>query len=852
MSPRWLNRMSRAAAICVWSLILPGPHFSQAKPNPEEAVRNILERHCLACHGSAQMSGLNLRAKETMLKGGKRGPAIVPGNAEGSLLYQAITRAGDLKMPPGNEPLTASDIEIIRQWINAGSPWEQHKPVVSQPEWWAFRPPSRPAVPKVENESWVRNPIDAFVLSKLEEKKLKPGAPADRRTLIRRAHFDLLGLPPCPEEVEEFVRDTAPDSYERLIDRLLMSPRYGERWGRHWLDVARYADTGGFETDIYFPNAWRYRDYVIKSFNEDKPFDRFVQEQVAGDELWPDNLDLAGSFDVPPEKLAHLEARLGTGFYTIGPVYHEAALNGEQLRHEWLGDAVDATGEAFLGLTLGCARCHDHKFDPLSQRDYYSMAALFAGSEEREIPVVPKFDVFSFKSGYPEVLRVEDYQAAIQRLDKKARERAIEAVKARFPIEVGQAYELPDELRSPEQKRLAMRLEMALTEEGLRQNAAGKKLEPPFTLEEKAERERLIYELGKAALGASLSYPAATVLGHAEVVPEVHIAVRGNFRQKGERVTPGFPAVLGGGNHVNGNGAARRKALALWLMQPEHPLTARVMVNRIWQGHFGRGIVGTPNDFGRQGEAPTHPELLDWLAVEFRERGWSIKSMHRLIMLSSTYRMSSASDASNEQIDPQNRFLWRMNRRRLEAETLRDSVLSVAGTLNLEMGGKPVIPPLSQEEQGGLWSKDQWPVSLDPRQHNRRSIYLYVKRSFPYPMFATFDMPDTSASCPRRETTTVAPQALAMLNSDFIVSQATHFAARLRGEYGDSPDQWIDEAWKLAFGRLPVPLEKDKALQFLSQNPQVEGDAAIEPAASTRLIEFCIVVFNMNEFMYVD
>jgi Protein of unknown function (DUF1553)/Protein of unknown function (DUF1549)/Planctomycete cytochrome C len=847
----------RAVAMCALSHVISSPLFSQTKTNPEEAFRKILEERCLACHGSAQMSGLDLRLRETMLKGGKRGPALVPGDARKSLIYQVVTGTGELKMPLGKEALAAADIEAIRAWIEAGAPWAQASSAVSQPSWWAFRTPTRPELPNVKREDWVRNPIDAFILSKLEEKKLSPAPPADRRTFIRRVYFDLLGLPPCPEEVEEFLSDNSPDSHERLINRLLASPRYGERWGRHWLDVARYADTGGFETDIYFPNAWRYRDYVIKSFNDDKSFDRFIQEQIAGDELWPDNLDLAGSFDVPPEKLAHLEARIGTGFYTIGPVYHEAALNGEQLRHEWLGDAVDATGEAFLGLTLGCARCHDHKFDPLSQRDYYRMMALFAGSEEREIPVVPKFDVFSFKSGYPELLRVEEYQAAIQRLDKKARERAIDAVKARFPVEVVQAYDLSEDLRSAEQKRLAMKLEIALTEEGLRQNAAGKKLEPPFTAEEKSERERLIYELGKATLGASVGYPTATVLGRSDVVPDVHIAIRGEFRQKGERVAPGFPAILAGESQFDQSGDAsplqRRKALALWLTRSDHPLTARVIVNRIWQGHFGRGIVGTPNDFGRQGEAPTHPELLDWLAVEFRERRWSIKSMHRLVMLSNTYLMSSASDAANEKIDPENRFFWRMNRRRLEAETLRDSVLSVAGSLNLQMGGRPVIPPLSKEEQSGLWSSDQWPVSLDPKQHDRRSVYVYVKRSFPYPMFATFDMPDTSVSCPRREATTVAPQALAMLNSDFIVAQAGRLATLLQDEYGPSSADWIDAAWKRAFSRLPAPAEKEKAMEFLAGGPGTgEGNAVAKSHETSRLAELCLVLFNMNEFMYVD
>jgi hypothetical protein len=798
-----------------------------------------------------------------MLRGGKRGPAIVPGNADRSLLYQFVNGTGELKMPPG-KVLAASDLESVRAWINAGASWEERAIPLTQSSWWAFQKLKHPTVPtppaRPGKEGWVRNPIDAFILSKLEGKKLIPAPPADRRTLIRRAYFDLHGLPPSPEEVEKFVNDAAPDSYAKLIDHLLDSPRYGERWGRHWLDVVRYADTGGSETDIYFPNAWRYRDYVIKSFNDDKPFDRFVQEQIAGDELWPDNLDLAGSFDVPPEKLTHLEARIGTGLYTVGPVYHEAALNGEQLRYEWLTDAVDTTGEAFLGLTMGCARCHDHKFDPLSQRDYFGMMAIFAGSEEKEIPVVPRFDIFSFKSGYPELLRMEDYQSAIQRLEKKTRERAINGVKARFPREVSEAYAVPEDKRSTEQKQLAMKLEEALTLEGPRQNAVGKMLDPPYTSEEKAERERLVHELGKAALKASTGYPTATVLGHSDVVPDVYVAIRGELRHRGEKVAPGLPSVFLGRDVDERTRSAstsqRRKALALWLTQPDHPLTSRVMTNRIWQWHFGRGIVGTPNDFGRQGEPPSHPELLDWLALEFVKRGWSIKSMHRLIMLSNAYQMSSQFDGSNEQTDAQNRYLWRMNRRRLEAEALRDSILSVAGNLNLKMGGRPVMPPLSQEERSALWSSDQWPVSLDPEEHNRRSVYLYVKRSFPYPMFATFDMPDTSVSCPRREATTVAPQALAMLNSDFMMVQAQQLAVRLQKECGEVPERWINTGWQVAFGRLPSQSEKEKALQFLSKRSK-DNEAATtaessQPSKSLGLVELCLVLFNMNEFMYGD
>ena len=754
-----------------------------------DAALAVLEKRCLACHGQAQTSGLDLRSPESAKKGGKRGPALVPGRTAESLLMRAVMREGDLKMPPGG-PLPADEIAVLRAWVDAGAPWP--KTGTGEPEWWSFQKVVRPPAPG-------GNPIDGFILRGLAERKLKPLPAADKRTLIRRAYVDLHGLPPEPAEVDAFVKNDAPDAYEKLIDRLLASPRYGERWGRHWLDVVRYADTGGFETDMYYANAWRYRDYVIQSFNDDKPYDRFVQEQIAGDEIWPDNIELNGSYDIPAEKRKHLEARIGTTLYTIGPTYHEAALNGEQLRYEWMTDAVDTTSSAFLGLTVACARCHDHKFDAISQRDYHRMMAIFAASEEREIPVVSKMEQFGFKSGYPRTLQVEEYKAAIQRIDQKATRRA----------------------KDEKETKLA--------------DATGKEVALKYTPEEKDERDRLIFELGKAALQARFSMQSATVLAHAEVVHDVRMTVRGDFHGTGDKVGPGFPKVLGGATDIADTD--RRKALALWLASPEHPLTARVMVNRVWAWHFGRGIVATPSDFGRQGERPSHPELLDWLASEFVRQGWSLKKLHRAIMLSDVYRRTSASDAQNAKLDADNRYLWRMNRQRMDAETLRDAVLAVSGSLNLKMGGRAVIPPLTAEEKTGMWALNQWPVALDKAEHNRRSVYLYVKRSFPYPMFQIFDVPDSSGSCPRRDTTTVAPQALALLNSEFMLDQARRLAERVEKESAGGADLQIDAAWRLVLGRAPAASEKERAQRFLTDSP---------------LRELCLVLLNMNEFLYVD
>jgi hypothetical protein len=609
--------------------------------------------------------------------------------------------------------------------------------------------------------------------------------------LIRRAYFDLHGLPPAPEDVERFVNDPAPDAYEKLVDSLLASPRYGERWGRHWLDVVRYADTGGFETDVYFMNAWRYRDYVIDSFTTDKPYDQFVQEQIAADELWPDNLDLDGSYDLPKQKQINLQKRIGTGLYTIGALAAEYTFFGDQFRAEWQADAVDTTGSAFLGLTLACARCHDHKFDPISQQDYYRTAAIFAGSEDREIPVVSQMGIYEYTRYVTRLLIADQLKDKLNRMSGGGKKSKIDA--------------------------------------------------PSYTPAEKDQRESLLRQIGEAYAKAPVRYATANVLVHTEQVPDTHILVRGDFKQKGPRVEPGFLSAFGGGTVSEPSERPfvpqRRKALALWMTSKGQDLLARVMVNRIWQGHFGRGIVATANDLGRQGDRPSHPELLDWLAGQFIEKGWSMKSMHRLIMLSSAYRLSSAPDAANAKIDAENHYFWRMNRRRLEAEALRDAVLATAGSLNLKAGGPPIATPLTSEEREGMRDPSQWPVSSDPADFTRRSVYLYVKRSFRLPMFETFDAPDASASCARRESSTVAPQALALMNSEFMAEQAGRFAARLKARYGEAPEPLVDAGWRTAFGRAPSQEEKSKAMVFLDKSS---------------LSRLCLLWFNMSEFLYVD
>jgi hypothetical protein len=770
----------------------------------EKSARKILDTKCVVCHGQTRMSDLDLREAKTALAGGKRGAAIVPGKAEESLLFKAVKRDGELQMPPGKTSLTAAEINTLRDWIQAGARWDSGaKAADAGPSWWSFKKVVRPAVPSVKSTAAVKNPIDAFILAKLEQKGLRPAPAADRLTLVRRAYFDLHGLPPTPEQVDQFVNDKAPDAYEKLIDRLLASPRYGERWGRYWLDLVRYADTSGFETDHFFTTAWRYRDYVISSFNSDKPYTTFVQEQIAADEIWPMNMDLEGTSTLPKEKVANVNRRIGTSLFTVGSFPIEFTYYGDQFRAEWQADAVDTVGAAFLGLTVGCARCHDHKFDPISHRDYYSMTAIFAGSVEREVPLVSLFDVQTNTRGTPLL-------ATAQALKQMARGGG----RGRRPAadEADQATE--GETPAPRQRGAAMT----------------------------PERAALLQRLGEAYLAAPERYPTANVLAHEEIVPETHILIKGDFKNKGAKVEPGFISALNKGPAIEEPKGVlfvprRRKALAEWLTAPDQPLLGRVMVNRIWQGHFGVGIVKTANDFGRQGEPPTHPELLDWLASEFADRGWSVKQMHKLIMLSNTYQSASVGDPDTLQKDPENLYLSRMNRRRLDSDSIRDTMLAVSGTLNLKMGGMGIIPPLTKEEILAARMPNLWPPHPDPAEHNRRSIYLQMKRSLTLPMLQIFDAPDTATSCPQRETSTVAPQALALMNSEFSQAQAHHFAARIKKQAGDDPVAIVNTGWRLAFGRNPSEQESKTAVEYLGRNS---------------LARLCLLMFNMSELIYVD
>lgn len=749
--------------------------------------------------------------------GGERGPAMVPGNADESLLVKAVRRTDPhLKMPP-DKSLSATEITALEMWIADGAPDPREssdapktREKADPKTFWSFQPVRDPTAPTASNPEWIRNPIDAFILATLDAQGLFPAPRADPRTLVRRAYFDLIGLPPAPEQVDAFVNDPSPEAWSKLIDELLASPHYGERWGRHWLDVARYADSGGFETDIYYENSWRYRDYVVKSFNDDKPYDVFVLEQIAGDELWPGNIDQDGQYKVADDKVRRQEARIGTGFYTLSPQIHESNMSGGKIRYETFTDWVDTTGAAFMGLTMSCARCHDHKFDPLTQQDYFGLQAIFAGSKQVREFVVPPMSVADYHQHYPRVIAVDESRRAVRLFDERVRGR-----------------------------------DLTGDEEAERQRLMNALAESVLKLQEKtAQGEPFdgLYDL-----------PSASVLGHEEpeLVPAIHILNRGELSQPRGKASPSLPEALrvaSGWTDPIPDLRGSRAALAKWLTTSTHPLTSRVMVNRIWQGHFGRGIVASVNDFGQMGARPTHPELLDWLATELVKNGWSIKHMHRVIMKSSTYQMDSTwQHAGNFAVDPANNYLWKMNRRRLEAEALWDAVHSVAGTINLKIGGRPVVPPLGDDEGAPVY----WTVSADPAEHMRRGLYILQRRNFRFPMFDVFDLPVNAVSAPARDTTTVAPQVLWLMNNATILRQSEAFADRLMAPPKDSPDAptpdaaaLVQSAWRVAVGRNPTDAERLEALTLMG---------TIAPD-STRdgLVQLCRAIFNLQEFAYVD
>ncbi len=725
---------------------------------------------------------------------------------------------------------------------------ESHKEFTAmQRRWWAIQKVVKPAVPVPKDSAWVRNPVDAFILAKLESKNLRPAPPADRITLLRRVTLDLTGLVPTPEEVQAFLSDRSPDAYEKVVDRLLASPRYGERWARHWLDVARYADSEGFKSDETRPNIWRYRDYVIQSFNSDKPYDRFMKEQIAGDELYPND----------PAAL------VATGFNRHFPDESNAR-NLMQRRQEILNDITDTVSSAFLGLTYGCARCHDHKFDPILQKDYYRLQAFFANTriEDKEVLVFgQERKQYEAQRAVWEAktrdVRAQMDQAAKPYLDAMYKENF-----DKFPEEIQDAITTSAEKRTPIQWQMYYKAKPQLNHT---MEEAAKKMKG-------ADAEHWKQLSGELAKYDGIKPPdlpvAQAMIDNGGQSPKEYVLRGGVYDAYGEEVEPGFLSILDPGpakivQPAALNSTGRRMALANWLADPQNPLTSRVMVNRIWHYHFGQGIVGTPNDFGMMGERPANKELLDYLAATFVENGWSIKKLHRLILLSNTYQQSSAFNPEAEKADPQDKLVWRYNRHRLEGEVVRDAALEVSGRLNLKMGGPGVFPPLPPgvETRGG-WKKDE-----DPSEAARRSVYIFVRRNTRYPMLEIFDMPDTHESCGRRNSTVTAPQALELLNNDLVLDWARSFAGRVLNDKGLTPEEQVDRAWKLAFSRTPTEAERKMALSWLDQHtPILAGRLAkndhppmpenlpsgVEPARAAAMVDLCHMLLNSNEFVYVN
>jgi hypothetical protein len=821
-------------------------------PTPEEIrffetkIRPLLVENCLKCHGEEkQEENLRLDSRVAALAGGDRGPAVVPGKPDESLLIKAVNHLDDLEMPP-KKHLPREQITDLTLWIKSGAAWpDDGKPTsaIRRPglkitdkdrAHWSFQPVKRPPVPAVKNSGWVANPIDAFVLAKLEAKGLEPNPPAEKRELVRRLYYDLTGLPPTPAEVEAFVADKTPRAYEALVDRLLFSPQYGEKWARHWLDLVRYAESNSYERDDPKPHAWRYRDYVIRSLNDDKTFDRFLREQLAGDEM-PDPDD---------------DGLIATGYYRLG-IWDDEPSDKDLARFDGLDDIVATTAQVFLGLTVDCARCHDHKIDPIPQKDYYRLLSFFAGvNHYRNNGPTDELPLSGNSAG------TQDRELAGREMEQKRTDlkESIAALEDRFRREYrsGKQPDHPSPLvgEGPGVRGQSNPTDVAPDDITKLIQSDGERILG------KAEFVRYQNLQGRLEALKSEFVAAGSALGVTEsgpVPPDTFVLLRGNPQNHGDKVEPAFLEVLGGAKPViptsppGAKSSGRRLALADWLASPQNPLTPRVIVNRIWQYHFGRGIVRSPNNFGTQGDRPTHPEVLDWLAAEFMNNGWRMKPLHRLIVTSNAYRMSSRGRPEALAADPTNELFWRFDMRRLTAEEIRDSILATSGTLNLKMYGPSVYPEIPKEVLAGQSRPGLGWGHSSPDEQSRRSIYAHVKRSLLVPILESFDLPETDRSSPVRFSTTQPTQALGMLNSGFLNQQAALFAARLRKEAGNDTTAQVRLALNLATARPPDEKEISRGVKLIERLKNQDG--ASDDAA---LRYFCLMVLNLNEFLYLD
>ncbi len=832
----------------------PGPAITTATTPAgkqfDQQVAGLLARRCLDCHNPTDVKGgLDLTRAETALAGGDSGAVFVPGNPAESVLLQRVLAE---EMPP-KHPLDEAEKGVLREWIASGATWGS-SPIDrfrfssdgrAGYDWWALQPLAAPALPAIHDRQWPINSIDHFVLAKLEASALTPAPPADRAVLIRRVTFDLIGLPPTPEEVAAFVADPAPDAYERLVDRLLASPHYGERWGRHWLDVVRFAESQGFERNKFYPSAWKYRDWVIQAFNDDLPYDEFVRMQLAGDVLHPDD----------PASLVAVEYLVTTPHDMLGLSQGSPAMK-INTREDELENLVGNIGQTFLGMTVNCARCHDHKFDPLRQSEYFQVAAAVGGlvRSERELPLP---SAATGSSGEEEshaaaAKEIEDRLAQLlgadgENLIRQARAAAIdEAEKA---VEAVRTAVAEAEKKPAEGNKAAMvadrQRELHGTEDLLKyahnpHGTAG--LDKLF--ERVPSDGRAAYNGGITELSRLEMYDRLRMGGTAQTFVSAppqyfRVLARGSFRDPRDVVTAGGLACVrelsADWNVAPGAPEAERRVrLAKWVTDPRNPLTARVIVNRVWHYHFGVGLVDTPNDFGFNGGRPSHGELLDWLASELTTNHWSLKRIQREIVLSATYRQSAQFNPQGAETDAGCRLLWRKPPVRLDAEEIRDAVLAVSGELNLRMGG-----PSFRDIQVDTTDHNAkfTPADVFGPPTNRRTVYRTTARTAPAPLLETLDCADPAVATPRRSVTTTPLQALALLNNALMRKSAAAFANRLRQEAGDQIDAQIDRAYRLAFGRDATDQERESARRFTTDNG---------------LDDLCLVIFNSNEFLYAD